>query len=218
MKTKISQLILQLKSFNSLVMSVLVVIFVLEISCDTNMPKTIPLTTKGFIQEHTYLRAKTDLNSKKILALSRLEEIEFLLRGKEESFKGQKDYWYQIKTKNNEVGWVLGADTSLKQSGQKTAFLSFENYDFGDLEHYIFIDKKNKITLDFGQGNNNFGAFDFIFLNEEQEEYTGNPKYIGKEFKVTYNNLIAKVYCDYPIDTNICIKQAPTIIQIQIIE
>jgi hypothetical protein len=180
--------------------------------------KNLPMTNRSFIQKMTVLRNKPINSANIVLELIEFDEIKILQKGKEDTIDNQKDFWYQVKTKKNIIGWVFGADTSLKQSGQITAFLSFENYDFGDLEHYIFIDKKNKITLDFGQGNNNFGAFDFIFLNEEQEEYTGNPKYMGKEFKVTYNNLIAKVYCDYPIDTNICIKQVPTIIQIQIIE
>jgi len=183
-----------------------------------NRDNKFPVINRSFIQKPTFLREKPTNFANKTLELIEFDKIKILKKEKKDTIDKQINFWYQVKTMKNKIGWVFGTDTGLKQSGQKTAIFTFKNYDFVDLEHYIFLDKKKDVEIDFGQGNNNLGNYDFTFLDEELQEHTGNPKYVGKDFTITYNNLIAKVYCDYPNDTNICIKPVPTIINIKLIE
>ncbi len=68
---------------------------------------------------------------------------------------------------------------------------TYEGNDFGDYFHVIFKDA-NGTVYDFGQANNNYGAYK---LHELSGQYNDNPKYLGKEFKVYWDWILSKFYC-----------------------
>jgi len=171
------------------------------------------------VQNTVYLKNKASISSEKLVLINQFEKVKILLKGKKEIISNQEDFWYKVKLQNKISEWIFGTDLNLKQTGQKTQIFEFVNYNFDDLEHIFFKNIENNTKIDFGQGYNNLCGFNFNFENTEYEEYIGYPKYIGKKFKITYNNLISDKLCAFPESyQGKCIIPTPSIIKIERIE
>lgn len=73
----------------------------------------------------------------------------------------------------------------------KSPFIaSYKGCDFGDYFHVNFEDANGK-TYDFGHGENDFGAYKLY----NKTDFTDNPKYLGKSFKIYWNWKISSFPC-----------------------
>lgn len=143
-----------------------------------------------------------------VVKAKRLDQLSLIRRDKIEVLNGIEDYWYFVKTESGKEGYVFGHFTSLKREGQKTADLTLNDVSMGDCYHLVFGD------IDFGSGYNNLGDFDAISEDESNPE----PRFVGKRFRVTYNDL----YClEYPMcnpDLAPTTIQTPTIVKLELLK
>lgn len=68
---------------------------------------------------------------------------------------------------------------------------TFQGNEFGDYHHVLFKDKNGKV-YDFGQANNDFGAYK---LYQSSGQYEDNPAYLKKEFNVYWEWKLADFNC-----------------------
>lgn len=143
-----------------------------------------------------------------VVKAKRLEELTTIRRDKLEVVNGVEDYWYCVRTKAGKEGFVFGHFTSGKKEGQKTAELILTDVSMGDCYHLVFGE------IDFGMGYNNLGDFEAI----AEDESNPTPRYIGKRFRVTYNDLYSmqSEMCnpDYPLE----LVQVPTIVNLELLK
>jgi hypothetical protein len=200
----------------------LFLLFTILVSCNNQNNKTKEtsnlLSNKMIIIANVNVRTQPMVDSKAVTQLHLFDSVEILLKRKKlETISKKRDYWYKISKDNKPLGWVFGAYTSLKLEGQKTSVFKFNDYSFGDLEHLIFTNIKTEKEIDFGQGYNNLNEYNFTSINLKDEEYTGNKEYIGKKFKITFNNILSNIFCDVPESyEGECILPTPTIIKIEL--
>lgn len=68
---------------------------------------------------------------------------------------------------------------------------TYEGNELGDYHHILFKDKSGKV-YDFGQANNDFGAYK---LFEQTGQYEDNPAYLHKEFNVYWDWKLSDFLC-----------------------
>jgi len=125
------------------------------------------------------IRKAPNVQGEVVAKAKRFESLTVLQKASQDFIGGVTDYWYRVQTSSGKVGYVFGNFTSLKIEGQRTEDIYLSEISMGDCFHIILGDH------DFGLGYNNFGAYsDFI-----DEFDSGIPKYVGKKFRVTYNEL-----------------------------
>ncbi len=181
-----------------------------------NIQSGQPISNKAFVMAHVKLRKEASLNSEVLSELQPFSKVEIIARTEQKvSLDNVKDYWYHVQTENGTKAWVFGAYTSLKSKGQKTAVFEFMKYSLDDLEHLFFKNMEEHNEIDFGFGYNNLCGYHFEYENAELEEYTGNPKYVGQQFKITYNNLLTDLFIPSDGGENVL---TPTIIKIELIQ
>ena len=162
----------------------------------------------AIMQTNVNVRSGESLDSEKITMLSQFDEVEIISRGKEEFIDGKKDYWYKIQVGPDVSGYIFGHFTSLKQEGRLSQILEYQGSEFGDLFHILFG------GIDFGDANNNFSGYNLF----DENDFTPNEEFIGRKFEVLTNNLIARKYCNYPENTDICIEEIPTIVSLKLLK
>ncbi len=154
------------------------------------------------------IRSSASTSGAVVVKAKRLDELTLIKRAQLEVVNGIEDYWYFVRTNNGKEGYVFGQFTSLKREGQRTEELILNEVSMGDCYHLIFGE------IDFGSGKNDLGDFEAI----SDDETSAEPRYIGKRFRVTYNEL----YCmQYPMcnpDLPLELAQVPTILKLQILE
>ena len=119
-----------------------------------------------------------------VAKVKRLERLTILQKSSQDVIGGVTDNWYQVKTQGGKTGYVFGNFTSLKREGQKTEILVLTEMFFGDCLHLVFSDHS------FGLAYNNFGRFDDLIDDADSDK----PKYVGRRFRVTYNDLFTMHY------------------------
>ncbi len=146
------------------------------------LPITIFAQTELIIQgDVVNIRKAPNVQGEVVAKAKRFERLTVLQKASQDFIGGVTDYWYRVQTSTGKVGYVFGNFTSLKLEGQRTEEMYLSEISMGDCFHIIFGDH------DFGFGRNNYGVYsDFI-----DEIDTGIPKYAGKKFRVTYNDLFS---------------------------
>ncbi len=174
----------------------------------------IPLSDIMVMQKNVNVRASESTSSEIVILLKQFDEVKVLRKGKKDLINNITDYWYKIAYEQGKTGYVFGAYTSLKLSGQKTIVVPFTECAMGDLFHLQFGE------YNFGNGNNNLMGYELCITDPDSdfEDETANPIYIGKLFELVINELVNKVYCDPPMSYDLCIKNVPTIISIKLVE
>lgn len=146
------------------------------------LPISIFAQTELIIQgDVVNIRKAPNVQGEVVTKVKRFEHLSVLQKASQDFIGGVTDYWYRVQTSTGKVGYVFGNFTSLKLEGQRTEDIYLSEISMGDCFHIIFGDH------DFGFGYNNYGAYsDFI-----DEFDSGIPKYVGKKFRVTYNELFS---------------------------
>jgi hypothetical protein len=144
------------------------------------LPISIIAQTELIIQgDVVNIRKVPNVQGEVVAKAKRFERLTVLQHASQDLIGGVTDYWYRVQTSAGKVGYVFGSFTSLKLEGQRTEDLYFTEISFGDCFHVIFGDH------DFGMARNSFGVYSDLI-----DEYdSGIPKYVGKKFRVTYNEL-----------------------------
>jgi hypothetical protein len=125
------------------------------------------------------IRKAPNVQGEVVTKAKRFDSLTILQKASQDVIGGVTDFWYRVQTSTGKVGYVFGNFTSLKLEGQRTEEMYLSEISMGDCFHIIIGNH------DFGLGYNNFGAYsDFI-----DEFDSGIPKYVGKKFRVTYNEL-----------------------------
>jgi uncharacterized protein YgiM (DUF1202 family) len=176
----------------------------------------VPASGIIIAQKNLNIRDRESTDGNKLGLLKQMEEVKVIQRGKKDIIDGIEDYWYQVSYAGK-VGYVFGHYTNLKLQGRKTVLLPYSGCGFGDLFHLIFEDmnQNSANTIDFGFGKNNYSGFELCLEDSEGFNYP-NPQYVGKYFKITYNDLFARTYCNAPIDYSICVKPVKTIVKLEL--
>jgi len=130
------------------------------------------------------IRKAPNAQAEVVAKAKRLERLTVLQKSNQDVIGGITDFWYQVKTENGKVGFVFGNFTSLKMEGQKSEVLVLTDMFFGDCLHLAFGDHS------FGLAYNNFGSVDDLIDDADSDA----PKYVGKRFRVTYNDLYTMYY------------------------
>ncbi len=146
------------------------------------LPISIFAQTELIIQgDVVNIRKSPNVQGEVVAKAKRFERLTVLQKASQDFIGGVTDYWYRVQTASGKVGYVFGNFTSLKLEGQRTEDMYLSEISMGDCFHIIFGNH------DFGFGYNNYGAYsDFI-----DEFDSGIPKYVGKKFRVTYNELFS---------------------------
>jgi hypothetical protein len=144
------------------------------------LPISIFAQTELIIQgDVVNIRKAPNVQGEVVAKVKRFEHLTVLQKASQDFIGGVTDYWYRVQTSTGKVGYVFGNFTSLKLEGQRTEDIYLSEISMGDCFHIIFGNH------DFGY--NNYGAYsDFI-----DEFDSGIPKYVGKKFRVTYNELFS---------------------------
>jgi hypothetical protein len=147
------------------------------------LPISILAQTELIVQgDVVNIRKSPSVQGEVVTKAKRFDRLSILQKASQDVIGGVTDYWYRVQTSTGKVGYVFGNFTSLKLEGQRTEDMYLSEISMGDCFHIIFGDH------DFGFGYNNYGAYsDFI-----DEFDTGIPKYVGKKFRVTYNELFSE--------------------------
>lgn len=150
------------------------------------MPLTILAQSNTlFVQgDVVNIRKEPNAQAEVVAKAKRLERLTVLQKSNQDVIGGITDFWYQVKTENGKVGFVFGNFTSLKLEGQKIGVFVLSELYFGDCFHLVLGD------IDFGLAYNNYGSVDDLTDDADSE----TPKYLGKKFKVTYNDLYTMYY------------------------
>jgi hypothetical protein len=150
------------------------------------MPLTILAQSNTlFVQgDVVNIRSAPNAQGAVVAKAKRLERLTVLQKSNQDVIGGITDFWYQVQTENGKTGYVFGNFTSLKLEGQKTAILVLSELYFGDCLHLAFGDHS------FGLAYNNYGSVDDLTDDADSE----TPKYVGKKFRVTYNDLFTMYY------------------------
>lgn len=144
------------------------------------LPISILAQTELIIQgDVVNIRKAPNVQGEVVAKAKRFERLTVLQQASQDFIGGVTDYWYRVQTSTGKVGYVFGNFTSLKLEGQRTEDLYFSEIALGDCFHLIFGDH------DFGLGHNSFGPYSDLI----DEFDSGIPKYVGKKFRVTYNDL-----------------------------
>jgi hypothetical protein len=125
------------------------------------------------------IRKAPNVQGEVVTKAKRFERLTVLQKASQDFIGGVSDYWYRVQTSAGKVGYVFGNFTSLKLEGQRTEDLYLTEISMGDCFHLIFGEQ------DFGLAYNSFGAYSDLI----DEFDSGIPKYVGKKFRVTYNDL-----------------------------
>ena len=82
--------------------------------------------------------------------------------------------------------------------------------EFGDYPYIVFTDLDGN-EWDFGEGDNNFGSFDF-----EGDSFETNKELVGERFKIYWKNKKVKTYAE---DGETVIEvEAPSVIKIELLK
>jgi len=127
------------------------------------------------------IRKSPSVQGEVVTKATRFDRLTVLQKASQDVIGGVTDFWYRVQTSTGKVGYVFGNFTSLKLDGQRTEDLYFTEIFFGDCFHVIFENH------DFGLADNTFGAYSDLI----DEFDSGIPKYVGKKFRVTYNELFS---------------------------
>jgi uncharacterized protein YgiM (DUF1202 family) len=154
------------------------------------------------------IRSAPNAQGAVVAKAKRLERLDVLQQSAQDIVGGVTDNWYQVRTPSGKTGYVFGNFTSLKREGQKTEILVLTEMFFGDCLHLVFGDHS------FGLADNNFGQVDDLIDDADSDA----PKYVGRKFRVTYNDL-------YTIHYEACNSDLPgelikteTIVNLQLID
>lgn len=125
------------------------------------------------------IRKSPSVQGEVVAKVKRFDRLKVLQTSSQDVIGGVSDNWYRVQTSTGKVGYVFGNFTSLKLEGQRTEDLYFTEIFFGDCFHIVFGDH------DFGLANNSFGNYPDLI----DEFDSGTQKYVGRKFRVTYNEL-----------------------------
>jgi hypothetical protein len=149
------------------------------------LPISIFAQTELIIQgDVVNIRKSPNVQGEVVVKAKRFERLSVLQKASQDFIGGVTDYWYRVQTASGKVGYVFGNFTSLKMEGQKTEVLVLTDMFFGDCLHLAFGDHS------FGLAYNNFGSVDDLIDDADSD----SPKYVGKKFRVTYNDLFTMYY------------------------
>jgi hypothetical protein len=154
------------------------------------------------------IRSVASTSASIVAKAKRLEELSVIFQSKREVVNGVEDYWYNVQNAAGQKGFVFGHFTSLKEQGRQTQTLTFDGIAVGDCYHIMFGD------LDFGSGINQLGSYESILEDEDNP----NPRYVGRKFRVTYNNLytLQSDYCNPELPEHFV--EVPTILKLELAE
>lgn len=93
--------------------------------------------------------------------------------------------------------------------GQDTIVATYKFSQFVDIPHIVF-ETENGQEIDFGEGRNDFGEFDFMIFNANGEATNENLR--GRKFKIVYDYLESEVYDE---NMQIITIVAPSVINIE---
>ncbi len=175
------------------------------------------LASKIAAQKNLNVRSTPSVDGAKLELIPQFDQVTLVERGPKDFVDGKEDYWYKVEYNGN-YGYVFGHYTNFKLEGLRTITLPFMDCSMGDLYHIVFGtgDPGDPGYFDFGDGNNDLSGYD-LCVEDPEGNTTGNPQYIGKQFKITYNDLLAKVYCDFPDEMPNCIRPVKTIVSLELI-
>jgi hypothetical protein len=153
------------------------------------------------------VRKLADVSGEVVTKVKRFDRLTIVETGKEATVNGITDNWYKVKTETGKIGYVFGHFTSLKREGQITQTMTLNDVSWGDCFHLVFDD------IDFGGGYYpfGFGNFNDILDDANRDE----PIYIGKVFRVTYNNLFTQEYEYCNPDSPMNVVERASIIHIE---
>jgi Bacterial SH3 domain len=139
--------------------------------------------------------------------VKRFDNLKILETAAEMEVNGNLDNWYKVALPNGKSGFVFGHFTSLKRQGQITKVMELQDIMWGDCFHLILDD------IDFGSAMNQLDGVP----NLEEDADRDDKIFVGRKFKVTYNELfsIQHEFCNP--DLKEFIVPTPTIISIELL-
>lgn len=105
---------------------------------------------------------------------------------------------------------AISISSYAQTSEPKEIIAEYYYSEFGDLPHIVFIDMDGN-EYDFGEGENEFGEFDF----GQDNEFTTNEDLVGRIFKISYANKKVRAYAE-DMETVIEVEM-PSILKIELI-